>query len=574
MPEENDWILYGPYSDKSLIRNVLTYQTARDMGWYVSRTRFCELLINDEYLGLYVLMEKIKKDKNRVDISKPTDSDISGGYILEMTSTLKIDSSDLYFTTEVSNKPIVIKYPKSNKITDQQRLWIENYINEFEDALYGDNFTDKEIGYAKYIDIPSYIDYMLISEAFRNNDAFFASTYMYKDKGEKLKMGPVWDFNIAMGNVDYNDNWKTDGWWLTSCIWAARLLEDPSFETQYKRRWEQIRRYQFKTENIFGIIDQMTDLLNEAQDRNFIKWPILGEYVCPNYFVGATYSEEIGYLKQWLEDRFCWMDEQWHTQVIDYPLINEINYNSAEDYNPADWIEILNPKDTLVDLSEWQFKNGLDTFIFPCQTYIESGEYLILCQDTSAFRLLFPEVVNVIGNFNFDLFGENEILTLYDISQKTVDSVHYNNEYPWPDEPDGNGPTLELTRPDLDNLLAQNWSSSSVNYGTPGKPNSHSVGTIENTSAFFPKTCFLHQNFPNPFNSSTTIKYYIQYNGYVEINIYNINGQFVKTLVNQHQLPGVHCVNWNAASLSSGIYFYQIIFNAINYEIRKAVHLK
>ena len=205
IPKENDWVLYAPYSDKSLMRNVLAYDIARSLGSYAPRTQFCEVILNNDYVGIYVFMEKIKKDSNRVNIYDPEPDNLSGGYLLEVSVLSKIDTTDNYFESESQGRFFVIKFPDEDDITVDQIAWITNYINTFESTLYSGSFNDPDIGYYQYIDSPSWVDYILLNEAFRNNDVFYSSTYLHKKKNGKLFAGPVWDFNIAMGNIDYND---------------------------------------------------------------------------------------------------------------------------------------------------------------------------------------------------------------------------------------------------------------------------------------------------------------------------------------------------------------------------------
>mgnify|MGYP000742991273 CR=1 FL=1 len=310
IPKENDWVLYAPYSDKSLMRNVLAYDIARSLGSYAPRTQFCEVILNNDYVGIYVFMEKIKKDSNRVNIYDPEPDNLSGGYLLEVSVLSKIDTTDNYFESESQGRFFVIKFPDEDDITVDQIAWITNYINTFESTLYSGSFNDPDIGYYQYIDSPSWVDYILLNEAFRNNDVFYSSTYLHKKKNGKLFAGPVWDFNIAMGNIDYNDNWLTEGSLLASKYLSSILLEDSSFVSAYQVRWNTLRNNQFTISTINSLIDDYVELLGTAQERNFERWPILGSDVWPNYYIGITYEDEVNYLKQWITDRFIWMDSQ------------------------------------------------------------------------------------------------------------------------------------------------------------------------------------------------------------------------------------------------------------------------
>ena len=237
LPAESDWVLNGPYSDKTLMRNYLAYEFSNRIGRYASRTKFVEVFLNDRgdatignrhYVGVYLLIEKIKRGKNRVDIQPLKPADSTGGYILKID---KMDRYETYFFTRYGTRLFHV-YPKGYEMSDAQKAWIQNYMSEFEAALAGKDFKNPEHGYAKYIDIDAFIDHFIINELFRNIDGFRNSTYMYKDGGGKLTMGPVWDFNLSMGNSSFNEGWKTDGWLIYTNrvpFWWDRLLKDRNF---------------------------------------------------------------------------------------------------------------------------------------------------------------------------------------------------------------------------------------------------------------------------------------------------------------------------------------------------------
>ena len=334
-PEEEDWILYGPFSDKSLIRNVIIYRLSNLIGRYATKTKFYNLEINEEFLGVYVLMEKIKRDKNRVDISKNTTDDISGGYIIKIdkiTGDGDILNEDIAFMSEYTregvkgiNKNIhfLYEYPKNRDISEDQKNYIQEYIRNFENSLASENFISETEGYKKYIDSDSFIDFFILNEISRNVDAYRISTFMHKDKGDKLKMGPIWDFNIAFGNANYCDGELTTGWayqfnkvcpqdGMQVPFWWDRLMQDQNFIIELQERWALLRSNELSSENILGIIDDLVTELEQSGtvDQNFGKWLILGNYIWPNNFIGNRHSEEIVYLKEWIEKRLSWMDEE------------------------------------------------------------------------------------------------------------------------------------------------------------------------------------------------------------------------------------------------------------------------
>ncbi len=335
-PKEHEWILYAPYVDKSLLRNVLTYRIANEMGRYASRTHFCEVLLNDEYQGLYVLMEKIKRDKHRVDIGKlePTElrgDDVTGGYIIAIDNGAK--DTDLGFPGAFDNAGYFVYwhvYPTSSNIALEQRWYIQDYIKDFEQTMHEPWFADRYHGYHIFLDVDSFVDYILINEFANNVDGYLSSVYLHKDKASKngkLVAGPVWDFNIAYGNANYSDADITSGWRIHHGrvpFWWTRLLQDTMFVQRITKRWSTLRSGPLRMQRIVEHIDSLALVLDEAQQRHFARWQLLGCEIWPNAFVGQSWQEEVDYLKHWIEWRLKWMDENlWSIQVPLEPLAVE-----------------------------------------------------------------------------------------------------------------------------------------------------------------------------------------------------------------------------------------------------------
>ena len=339
-PEEEDWILHGPFSDKSLIRNKLIYELSNQMGRYATKTEFVELTINYEYKGLYIFMEKLKRDKNRINISKLENGDIdeesiSGGYII------KIDKSDMedrsysdynsfqskfdVFGNEDGDIRINFnyEYPKPGEIHANQKNYIKNYFYEFESSLASNNFKDPNDGFRKYIDEDSFIDFFILNELSNNVDGYRLSTYLQKDRNEKLVIGPIWDFNLSFGNADYCGGERYDVWCFKfneRCLgdywnvpfWWNRLIEDENFVIKLKERWNQLRINILSDNNLMTLIEDQYSFLNNETDiinKNFNTWKIFGVYIWPNSFVGNNYYEEIDFLKNWIKNRTQWLDE-------------------------------------------------------------------------------------------------------------------------------------------------------------------------------------------------------------------------------------------------------------------------
>ncbi len=246
-------------------------------------------------------------------------------------------------------------------------------------------------------------------------------------------------------------------------------------------------------------------------------------------------------------------------------VINEINYNSANDYDVQDWVELTNNGGGPINLSGWQFKDEDDShiFIIPEQTMLENGGFIILAEDTAVFNGFFPGVGPVVGNLNFGLSGGGELIRLYDANGVFIDQVMYDDNYPWPEEADGDGPTLELTNPILDNALPESWAYSNNMYGTPGNENSAYQGLVTENTLPVPTDFMLGQNYPNPFNPRTVIQYEVPTLEHITITIYDILGREVIQLVGGIQEPGYKAIIWDAKneaglSVGAGLYFYQL----------------
>lgn len=330
-PQDNDWILYAPYTDKALIRNVLTYKWGNEMGHWAPRTKLCELVLNNEYMGIYVFMERIKANPGRVPIDKldytdTLDNSLTGGYILKvdkLTAGGLVAWTSPFAAASPSNLTIKLQLhdPELDTIHPSQLNYIQDYFTAFENALAGPNFDDPLQGYLPFIDEQSFIDFILANEMTKNVDGYRISSYMYKQKlseGGKLVAGPLWDFNITLGNANYCQGNLTTGWakdfnvicsgGLDVPFWWSKLISDSVFANHMNCRWQSLRQHTLSDTVIIAYIDSMANALDSNSIRHYQRWPILGVYVWPNNFIGQTFQEEIDYLKTWLIQRLAWMD--------------------------------------------------------------------------------------------------------------------------------------------------------------------------------------------------------------------------------------------------------------------------
>ncbi|MBL8000604.1 MAG: CotH kinase family protein [Flavobacteriales bacterium] len=341
MPSENDWVLSAGYPDKSLMRNAFVYATARDMGRYAPRTMHVDLVLNGTYAGVYTFTEKIKRDPERVDIAKllPTDvsgDELTGGYIIKVDKTTGSGGDGWYSQLPPAYAPngpdVYIQYddPDEDELVAQQAQYIEAYVDSFESALTSAFPDDPITGFPHFIEPVSFADLVLINELMRNVDGYRISTFYHKDKnsnGGRLVAGPVWDFDIAGGNGDYCDAWKTTGWayrFGQVCGtapqqvsgWWQLLMAEPAFQRVVRCRWEELKMGALSIAAIDARIDSMAAMLNESQGFNFKVWPLLGVYTWPNYYIAQDHAGEVDTLKWFLHERWNWIDAQLPTATL------------------------------------------------------------------------------------------------------------------------------------------------------------------------------------------------------------------------------------------------------------------
>lgn len=298
-PANKDWVLLANYADKTSLRTEVAFNISRNTSLeYTPRTQHVEVFINDVYNGTYVLTEQLKIGKDRINVT-------DDGYLLEVDQLSRLDEGDVYFKTD--RILLNIKDPDV-ELNSERYNWIRDFVIAAENALYGVNFKDPQNGYAKYIDVGSFVDWYLVNEITKNNDAkFFSSCYMNITPGGKLKMGPVWDYDIALGNVNYNNNYDPTGFWIKNSKWISRLFEDPAFVELVKERYNNLRGIILN--NIIAELNQDASYLSWSMIENNNKWGTLYTYTWPNDAIWGSYNNEIQYLKTWLSQRISWLDK-------------------------------------------------------------------------------------------------------------------------------------------------------------------------------------------------------------------------------------------------------------------------
>lgn len=340
MPSESDWVLYAPWTiDRAMVRHSLIYDLGRQTGSWAPRTRFVEVFSNydggslasNDYVGTYVLMENIKRDGDRIDIQKlsPTQNaepDITGGYLLKIGRADPGDNAwDSARGFPLGAAQYVAEDPGGEELTTAQADYIRGYIDDFEDALFGANFTDPDLGYQAYFDADAAIDFHLMNTFAANPDAFRLSTYLTKDRGGKLTFGPLWDFDRGMGpdedaRAADPTQWLSDPayHWVTQ-YWN-RLFSDANFKQRWVDRWQELRQTVFSESNLQATLHAQTDQLTAAQARNADRW---GTGIAPNggplSTAGGGWVGEVSHLENWLLNRVAWIDSQTIGQPTNAP---------------------------------------------------------------------------------------------------------------------------------------------------------------------------------------------------------------------------------------------------------------
>lgn len=330
-PAESDWTLISNFNDRSMVRNLLAYRLSQQMGHYAPRARLVEVTLNGGYQGIYLFCERIKRDKGRVDMDKlepdeVSGADLTGGYIIKVDYFNPSNSWQGGYPSAGRPVHYVYEYPKPENIQPEQKTYIQTFIGNFETALYGSQFADSLSGYRKYIDVPSFIDFLIVQELARNIDGFKKSSHFWKandSDGGLLHAGPVWDFDWAWKNIDECDIFRaTNGSGFSHLVnncngdipapgWIPRLLQDTFFANRLRCRYKALRENILAAENIYAFIDSVSQAIETAQERHFSRWQILGVNTGTPEMppIPTSFAGEIDKLKNWIRLRLNWLDK-------------------------------------------------------------------------------------------------------------------------------------------------------------------------------------------------------------------------------------------------------------------------
>jgi hypothetical protein len=327
------------------------------------------------------MLEKIKRDDNRVDIANlnpenVSGNDLTGGYIIKIDKWDGENVDGWYSEPQLENYSgfyYQYHYPKPDDIVSEQKEYIIDYIDNFEQVVISENFSDPILGYPSIIHWDSFVDFLIMQEITKNVDGYRLSSYLYKDKDSndgRLIAGPIWDFNLGFGNADYCDGGTTTGWAIDFNLvcpgdsyqipfWWYLIWSDESFRWSVQQRWHELRQNMLSNAAVNTVIDSLRDHIGVAADRNFERWPTLGEYVWPNYFIGETYEEEVEYLRDWIMTRMEWMDNELLATYGNGYLVPEVfalNPVYPNPFNRAVSIRYLLPIDTDIKLDVFNTK--------------------------------------------------------------------------------------------------------------------------------------------------------------------------------------------------------------------------
>ena len=537
MPAENDWILSNIAFDKSYIRDYLCYNLSRQMGNYATRTEYCEVVVNGDYKGLYLLQEKIKVESSRVDILKMTTSDnvllnVSGGYI---TKSDKLTGGDpLAWLMDGVN--FIHHYPKPTEVTIPQNDYIKSEFYRLDANTYNQSVQN---GYKSVIDVPSWVDFMLVNELASNADVYQSSTYFHKDRNGKLRAGPIWDMNITFGsdfsvggNSQFNQWQFSNGNRVGPDFWLE-LSDNGSFWCAFKKRWNELKQPGKPMNEIVlnNFIDNTMLIINEALLREQTRWGT----TTPNQ------ATDLANLRLWLTQRIIWMNSQLSSfascaNITTPPLvISKIHYNplaisgaNAMTSNDQEFIEITNTGTTTIDLSGIYFRKLGATYQFPFNSTIAANSSIFLASNSSVFQNKYGFAP--FGQYTRNLSNKSYNIVLADAMGNIIDEVEYFDTAPWPTAADGLGSYLQLSDTSLDNNLASSWFANSA------------VLSIKNNNKVVDVKIY-----PNPTNNIVRISSEIAIDKFEIIDAY---GKIINTKVSNSSNFEIDLSNF-----STGLYF-------------------
>ena len=298
MPASRHWVLLANHADKTMLRNSLALRMGAmsSMEW-TPRAHFVELMLNGRYDGTYLLAEKVRVARSRVDVG-------DDGFLIEVDGKAGEEEGAVTLRVPHIAEAVSIEEPATAAGAEAYE-YISRFLSAADSVLFSDGFADPASGWRRYMDEDTFADWYVVNEVARNNDAaFYSSCYMSLRRGGKLKMGPLWDFDIAFGNVSYNGNYAVEGLWVGRVAWFARLMQDPAFAARVKERLEYFRS---RRDELLAAINADARYLRRSVEENDSRWGVLYDRTWPNYDIWGRYENEVQHLKQWLTERMEWL---------------------------------------------------------------------------------------------------------------------------------------------------------------------------------------------------------------------------------------------------------------------------
>jgi hypothetical protein len=539
--------------DTAMIRDYLSDNLSRLIGDYASRTAYCEVIINNDYKGLYLLQEKIKADDNRVDVIKilPADNalpDLSGGYITKADKTTGGDPiAWTMYSWDGATIGYIHDWPEPENVTTQQTNYIHGEFIKLETTAKNNN-TSVINGFPSVIDIPSFIDYIIINELASNADAYTYSTFFHKDRNGKLRAGPIWDMDLTFGNDLFLwgfDRSKSNVWQFHyggndgSRFWLD-LFNNSTFHCYLSKRWNELTApgQPLNQASMEAFVDQTVSTITEAAAREYQRWTKQG-----------SFTQRITTLKSFIAARLSWMTTNLGSYAacsnVSVPplVITRIMYHPQPttqypDDDDLEFMEIENNSSVTVNLSGVYFLGTGLVYQFPANSTLDSHGTIILASNSTAFRDKYG--FTPFGQFTRHLSNSSENIVLADAFGNVIDNVLYSDDSPWPDA-DGNGYYLKLMDVSLDNNLPSSWIASNETITSVINP------TAETTLVIY----------PNPASGMVTIR---SSSKITDISIYNLQGRLLMRVSGESGEREI-----NISQLVNGIYFIRVTTTAGTY---------
>ena len=314
MEKDSTWVLHGPYLDKTLMRNYMWYNLSGQIMEWAPDVRFCEVFLNDEYQGVYVMAEQISVGEGRVEVTEYDEKSNASSYIVcvDRESVNDVDYLDNFteYARRMTSK-VEVKYPGAGKLTPEITDYISRDFSEFEKSLYSYDYTSRRYGYRNCIDVDNFVDYFIINEVTQNTDAGIFSTYFYKDISGKLKTA-VWDFNNCCDNyMEYQQSMA--GFFMQNRTWFFMLAKDEAFTEKVIDRYRELRKGILSDDHVKAYMEEVQEYLGCAIDRNFQVWGYTFEPQ-NDLLKGegrqiSSYDEAVEQYEKRLVSRMGWMDK-------------------------------------------------------------------------------------------------------------------------------------------------------------------------------------------------------------------------------------------------------------------------